>query len=135
MTNVHTSDAFFNSELEVEIRDRGMTEECIYHKDSDREMHIEKINNKRKEMVYPHFTCTEECKKRGEMKRFTYTIIILHTCIHIVCVCVYLHIRLLLMYIVYIMVTLGCGSLWITDGIWKLTFPHCMYKCKVSIHL
>lgn len=28
--------------------------------------------------------------------------------------------------------TLGCGRLWVTDGIWSLTFPHCMYKCRVS---
>lgn len=26
---------------------------------------------------------------------------------------------------------IGCGKLWVTDGIWKLTFPHCMYRCQV----
>ena len=26
---------------------------------------------------------------------------------------------------------LGCGKLWVTDGIWKLNFAHCMYHVQV----
>lgn len=29
----------------------------------------------------------------------------------------------------------GCGRVWVTDGIWKLTFPHCMMQKKVIIQL
>ena len=28
----------------------------------------------------------------------------------------------------------GCGKLWVTDGIWSLSYPHCMYKMKVYIY-
>ena len=27
---------------------------------------------------------------------------------------------------------LGCGRLWVADGIWKLVFPHCMFVQKVG---
>lgn len=26
----------------------------------------------------------------------------------------------------------GCGYLWVTDGIWKTVFPHCMFRVTVS---
>ena len=26
-------------------------------------------------------------------------------------------------------------DLWVTDGLWKLTFAHCMYEVKVSTHI
>ena len=29
----------------------------------------------------------------------------------------------------------GCGSLWITDGIWKTVFPHCMFRVEVSYNI
>ena len=32
----------------------------------------------------------------------------------------------------YLLLFSGCGKLWVTDGIWKLTFPHCMFKVKVN---
>ena len=25
----------------------------------------------------------------------------------------------------------GCGHLWVTDGIWKTVFPHCMFRVEV----
>lgn len=28
--------------------------------------------------------------------------------------------------------SLGCSQLWVTDGIWKLRFPHCMHRVKVT---
>ena len=28
----------------------------------------------------------------------------------------------------------GCGSLWVTDGIWKTVFPHCMFKVEVHVY-
>jgi len=27
----------------------------------------------------------------------------------------------------------GCGKLFVTDGIWKLNYPTCMYKVSVSV--
>ncbi len=27
----------------------------------------------------------------------------------------------------------GCGTLWVTDGIWKVNFPHCMYRVEVAM--
>ena len=27
----------------------------------------------------------------------------------------------------------GCGKLFVTDGIWKLNYPICMYKVSVSV--
>ncbi len=33
---------------------------------------------------------------------------------------------------------IGCGHLWVTDGIWKTTFPHCMFKmevCWLHVHV
>jgi hypothetical protein len=26
----------------------------------------------------------------------------------------------------------GCGRLWVTDGIWKTVFPHCMFRVEVN---
>ena len=26
----------------------------------------------------------------------------------------------------------GCGKLWVTDGVWKLAFPHCLYHVEAS---
>ena len=31
--------------------------------------------------------------------------------------------------------TTGCGQLWITDGLWKLTFPHCMFPAKMEVDI
>ncbi len=31
-----------------------------------------------------------------------------------------------------IIIYIGCGTLWVTDGIWKLVFPHCMHRLKVN---
>lgn len=63
--NLHASDAFFNEELEDEIRSRSMTQTCLFIKDSGREKHMEGIVDRCKEMVYPHERCTEACKQRG----------------------------------------------------------------------
>ncbi|KAL5500077.1 hypothetical protein EMCRGX_G011577 [Ephydatia muelleri] len=27
----------------------------------------------------------------------------------------------------------GCGRLWVTDGLWKLTFAHCMHEVKHTV--
>ena len=36
--------------------------------------------------------------------------------------------------IIYFDLIAGCGSLWITDGIWKTVFPHCMFRVEVSCY-
>ena len=33
----------------------------------------------------------------------------------------------------YYDIIVGCGELWVTDGIWRLNFPHCMYQVKVYV--
>ena len=66
---------------------------------------------KRRESVYSHTHCTDNCKQRGKLQ-FT-------------------HSHYLTRYTIYT----GCGRLWVTDGIWKLAFPHCTFRVEVSIIL
>ena len=43
--------------------------------------------------------------------------------------------QLFYIYIYVRVLCTGCGNLWITDGIWKLTFPHCMFPAKMTVNL
>ena len=54
--------------------------------------------------------CTSECKERGLLQDNLSGIFVFNFSIH----------------------KLGCGKLWVTDGIWILNFSHCMYQVKVS---
>ena len=36
------------------------------------------------------------------------------------------------LFVMYVTQTAGCGRLFITDGIWKTVFPHCMFRVEVS---
>ncbi|XP_064393011.1 uncharacterized protein LOC135340449 isoform X3 [Halichondria panicea] len=82
-------EAFYNGEVENELR-RVNKIDYRFHKDSEREECMERIEEVRRQSIYHHKedTCTAECKKRG------------------------------------------CGQLWVTDGIWKTVFPHCMFKVE-----
>ncbi|XP_064384365.1 uncharacterized protein LOC135333325 isoform X3 [Halichondria panicea] len=100
MTEKIAADAFYNGEIENEIRFLVLAtnptfslSHFTFKRDSDREETMEMIETIRSCSIYPHCEtdCTAVCKKRG------------------------------------------CGTLWVTDGIWKLVFPHCMHRLKYVV--
>ena len=120
MTAKYAADAFYDGELESEVRLLVLLAKppCSlshfsFTRDSDREMIMETIEAIRSTSIYTHSEtdCTSVCKKRGKLSYTAPEIITL------VVVCVYI---------------IGCGTLWVTDGIWKIVFPHCMHRVKVS---
>ena len=75
--NPHTvADAFYNGELESEIRLLVTTSGTVtlsdftFRKDSDREALMEKIESIRSQSIYHHHDCTPDCKKRGKLNNF-----------------------------------------------------------------
>lgn len=58
------ADAFYNGELESELRQNGAIE-YRFRLDSDREECMSMLESKRRESVYPHSDCSKDCKKRG----------------------------------------------------------------------
>ena len=40
--------------------------------------------------------------------------------------------QLLKGFISKVLLSVGCGRLYVTDGIWKTVFPHCMFRVEVS---
>ena len=66
MTPRIVAEAFYNGELENELRRIGRIEFRML-KDSDRDGCMEMIEELRRQTVYPHGTCTPECKKRGNV--------------------------------------------------------------------
>ena len=102
--------AFWVGEVEMELR-RLTKEDFRFHADKDLEICMNMIEDIRRKSIYPHpeSDCEEECKLRGIY---------------------FLSAHRALLYIGY-QTSTGCGKLWVTDGIWSLTYPHCMYKMKV----
>ena len=47
-----------------------------------------------------------------------------------VCVRIIWHVRELPLYLI---LYVGCGKLLVTDGIWKLNYPICLYKVPVKV--
>ncbi len=47
----------------------------FFRKDSDRESCMEAIEERRREKIYPHLTCEEECKKARLASNMTIAII------------------------------------------------------------
>ena len=84
--------------------------------DADRETVMEAIEKIRVQGIYPHppEDCTAECRDRGNS-------LVSECSIHATV-------------IYFVLEFLGCGTLWVTDGIWKLTFPHCMHRVKQGMH-
>ena len=75
--NPHTvADAFYNGELENEIRLLATTSDTVnlsdftFRKDSDREAIMEKIESIRSQTMYHHHDCTPDCKQRGKLNNF-----------------------------------------------------------------
>ena len=58
------ANAFWNSELEDELREQGWID-YSFHKVGDHKKAMEKVDRQRASSVYPHHTCSVECKKRG----------------------------------------------------------------------
>ena len=56
--------AFWNSELEDELREQGQIEYRFESVD-DNNKAMEEIDRHRATTVYPHQTCSAECRKRG----------------------------------------------------------------------
>ena len=127
------ADAFYNGELESEIRLLVATSGTVtlsdftFRKDSDREAMMENIESIRSQTIYHHHDCTPDCKQRGKLNNLgsktSSTIVVVkiprcgesqNSIIYMMC-----------------FFAVGCGTLWVTDGIWKLTFPHCMHRVKV----
>ena len=83
--------------------------------DSDWETCMEMIEKIRRKTLYEHppVDCVEECKKRGKTNNCDANC---QNSDRIITFCI----------------TVGCGQLSVTDGIWKTVFPHCMFRVKVS---
>ena len=118
--NPHTvADAFYNGELENEIRLLATTSDTVnlsdftFRKDSDREAIMEKIESIRSQTIYHHHLIIFFCQGSS-----TIAVIQMPRCGDS---------KNIIMYFFVV----GCGTLWVTDGIWKLTFPHCMHRVKV----
>ena len=56
--------AFWNSELEDELREQGQIEYKFESVD-DNNKAMEEIDRQRASTVYPHQNCSAECRKRG----------------------------------------------------------------------
>ena len=57
-------EAFYNGEFESELRRIGRIDWRIF-KDSDRESYKAMIEEMRRQSIYPHQMCTQECKQKG----------------------------------------------------------------------
>ena len=66
MTAKNAAEAFYNGELEAELRRLGK-ENTPFFSDRDRENHMELVESLRKETIYPHppSECSSDCKARG----------------------------------------------------------------------
>ena len=66
-----TSEAFYNGEVESEVRllvreGKLALGDCIFRQDCDRETIMDKIEHIRSHSIYPHHTCAKQCKERGD---------------------------------------------------------------------
>lgn len=81
-----TSEAFYNGEVENEVRmlvseNKLNLRECVYHHDSDRDHIMDKIESIRSNSIYPHVCYTKECKQRGTcVCNPKYTFTHMHSC-------------------------------------------------------
>ena len=115
MTEKIAADAFYNGEIENEIRflvlATNPTFSLTFKRDSDREETMEMIETIRSCSIYTlTVKLTALLFARKEESFSTHNN---NNNIH----CYYHY-------------NIGCGTLWVTDGIWKLVFPHCMHRLK-----
>ena len=69
-----TSEAFYNGEVESEVRllvreGKLALGDCIFRQDCDRETIMDKIEHIRSHSIYPHHTCAKQCEERGDTIR------------------------------------------------------------------
>ena len=64
MTPQLVADAFYNGELEAELRRVGMID-YRFKVDADREKCMDVLEEIRSQTLYPHSVCSDDCKKRG----------------------------------------------------------------------
>ena len=95
------ADAFWNAELENELRQRGWIHSCFKNTQSKEKL-MDDIDGIRANSIYLHNECSDDCQKKRYMHRF-------------------------LIY-VYIYNHLVCGTLYSIDGNWKICYPHCMWR-------
>nr|XP_022315777.1 uncharacterized protein LOC111119663 [Crassostrea virginica]XP_022315778.1 uncharacterized protein LOC111119663 [Crassostrea virginica] len=67
MTRKNTTEAFFNGEVESEIRERRLIEETHFDEEVTRETIMQRIDAWRREELYPHLPseCSPLCKEKG----------------------------------------------------------------------
>lgn len=70
--------------------------------------------------------------KRFDVKVSMYILSVFRNAKHVVSNLMFTHIHMVLILQPILFLIVGCGELWVTDGIWRLNFPHCMYQVKVS---
>ena len=66
LTAKAVADAFYNGELEAEVRQRVMIDDLVFYQDSDREKHMTKMEIIRRTSLYTGHRCTEQCQERGQ---------------------------------------------------------------------
>ena len=93
--------AFWVGEVEMELR-RLAKEDFQLHSDKYLELCMNMIEDVRRKSIYPH--PESDC---GEECKF----------------------RGIIEY--WLGLCYLQGKLWVTDGIWSLSYPHCMYQMKV----
>lgn len=65
MTRKNVSSAYFNGELWNELLEKNLTNTFKISNTSTRESVMRKLDSMRKQELYPHPDCTDECKKKG----------------------------------------------------------------------
>ena len=63
LTRKHVAEAFWNAEVESELRTGGVT--FKFTEKSDREAFMDEVDRARAKNPYVHTNCSEECRKRG----------------------------------------------------------------------
>ena len=96
-------ECFWNDELHQEILEMKMTFLTRVTENKQCMMEIDRLHL---QQLYPH-VCHPMCKERGR-----------RSCI------LFSHIMLL---------NIGCGKLIVTDGIWKLSYPICLFKVPIYV--
>lgn len=62
LTRKHVAEAFWNAEVEDEIRLNDVND-IKFHEKYDREIFMDAVDKKRAYHPYPHANCSEECHK------------------------------------------------------------------------
>ena len=110
LTRKHISDMYFNEELELEIRNPDQPRRMAWNftKNSDREVHVEKIVA---EYLQHIITMSPSCISRGKLNS-NFPILCVHK---------------------FKFNIIGCDHCFSMDGNWKLCFTHCMFPVTAGV--